>query len=94
MKWAGEKDGEAYKKHLSDQRRDSLAFRNEEGKRVSSWNDKFTFCKDIPDGVYKKNTKRKTLRFVKMYRSVRGIKKRKIVTKRKTLRFVKIYRLA
>ena len=33
LKWAGEKYAEAYKKHLSDQRRDSLAFRNEEGRR-------------------------------------------------------------
>jgi hypothetical protein len=30
LKWAGEKDAEAYKKSLAEQRRDSFAFRNEE----------------------------------------------------------------
>lgn len=30
-KWAGEKDAEAYKKSLAEQRRDSFAFRNQEG---------------------------------------------------------------
>jgi len=34
LKWAGERDAEDYKKQLADQRRQSLAFRNAEGRRI------------------------------------------------------------
>jgi len=33
LKWAGERDAEAYKKKMAEERRDSLAFRNAEGKQ-------------------------------------------------------------
>ena len=33
LKWAGEKDAEAYKRKLADERRDSFAFRNREGRK-------------------------------------------------------------
>eukprot|EP00579_Thalassiosira_antarctica_P030433 CAMPEP_0202032354 /NCGR_PEP_ID=MMETSP0905-20130828/65485_1 /ASSEMBLY_ACC=CAM_ASM_000554 /TAXON_ID=420261 /ORGANISM="Thalassiosira antarctica, Strain CCMP982" /LENGTH=921 /DNA_ID=CAMNT_0048596213 /DNA_START=89 /DNA_END=2854 /DNA_ORIENTATION=+ len=34
LNWAGERDGDEYKKQMAQQRRDSLAFRNAEGKRI------------------------------------------------------------
>ena len=34
LKWAGERDAEDYKKQIQDERRDSFAFRNADGKRI------------------------------------------------------------
>ena len=34
LKWAGERDADDYKKQMADRRRQSLAFRNAEGKRI------------------------------------------------------------
>jgi len=34
LKWAGERDAEDYKKQMAQERRDSLAFRNADGKRI------------------------------------------------------------
>ena len=34
LKWAGERDAEDYKRQMAEERRDSLAFRNEEGRRI------------------------------------------------------------
>jgi len=34
LKWAGERDADGYKKQMKDERRDSFAFRNDEGRRI------------------------------------------------------------
>ena len=34
LKWAGERDAEDYRRQMAEERRDSLAFRNEEGRRI------------------------------------------------------------
>jgi hypothetical protein len=34
LKWAGERDAEAYRRQMAQERRESFAFRNEEGRRI------------------------------------------------------------